>query len=153
MPFLGIDRVVNGDIRAPPGLLFLEDLVEQVSVIGLLRAQDIVETSGLQLANMRGIGVQGIFHHHRWQVGMILAQTLEEPFGSIPLAIVFRRPVLSEDRFGAKGDDLAKVGVDQGHPVKLLVVGYFRLATRPLCQKGVVAYLLGIVVAGAIAAE
>ena len=53
---------------------------------------------------------------------------LEKASAGVAFAIVFLVAVLFDNRFGTKGDDFAKVGMNQGSSQHLMGIGDFPVA-------------------------
>ena len=76
-----------------------------------------------QVAEVGGVGTEGVFDDDDRQVGMLLAKPFEPAAGGVPLAVVLGLTVLLDDRLGRQGDDFLEVGMDQGGPQQLMGIG------------------------------
>jgi len=74
----------------------------------------------LQGADMGRIATQGILSDNDGQMGMVLPQFLEKPFGRIAFTVIFLRPILFEKWFRHQGDDRLAIGMDDGSPQHLM---------------------------------
>ena len=76
-----------------------------------------------QIAEVGGVGAEGVFDDDDRQVGMLLAKPFEPAAGGVPLAVVLGLTVLLDDRLGCQRDDFLEVGMDQGGPQQLMGIG------------------------------
>ncbi len=76
-----------------------------------------------QVAEVGGVGAEGVFDDDDRQVGMLLAKPFEPAAGGVPLAVVLGLTVLLDDRLWRQRDDFLEVGMDQGGPQQLMGIG------------------------------
>ena len=105
------------------GLVEGPQVVEQKRVVARLDANDVMRASLAQVAEVGGVGAEGVFDDDDRQVGMLLAKPFEPAAGGVPLAVVLGLTVLLDDRLGCQRDDFLEAGMDQGGPQQLMGIG------------------------------
>ena len=76
-----------------------------------------------QVAEVGGVGAEGVFDDDDRQEGMLLAKRFEPAAGGISLAVVLGLTVLLDDRLGCQRDDFLEVGMDEGGRQQLMGIG------------------------------
>src|SRR5271166_3890623 len=105
------------------GLVEVLQVREQKGVVARLDANDVMRASLTQVAEVGGVGAEGVFDDDDRQVGMLLAKPFEPAAGGVPLAVVLGLTVLLDDRLGCQRDDFLEVGMYQGGPHQLMGIG------------------------------
>jgi len=131
-------RPVQGNIRAPPGVVCHDpscspfgpgvgpdirmagDPVGREPVVSRLHARDETDAVVPEVPDVGTVGGWGIPGDDRPGMGMVLAESGDEPPGGVAPAIVPTGSVLPGDRLRCRGNDNVGVGMDEGathHPV------------------------------------
>ena len=98
-------------------------MVEQKGVVARFDADDVMRASLTQVAEVGGVGAEGVFDDDDRQVGMLLTKPFEPAAGGVPLAVVLGLTILLDDRLGCQRDDFLEVGMNQGGPQQLMGIG------------------------------
>jgi len=96
------------------GLIAGSQILEQERVIAWLDADDVAGAGRAEVAQVRGVGGQGVLDDDDREVGMLLAELFEPAAGGIPLAVVLGLAVLLDNGLRGQRDDLLEVGMDLG---------------------------------------
>ena len=105
------------------GLVKGPQVVEQKGVVARFDANDVMRASLTQVAEVGGVGAEGVFDDDDRQVGMLLTKPFEPAAGGVPLAVVLGLTILLDDRLGCQRDDFLEVGMNQGGPQQLMGIG------------------------------
>src|SRR3990172_61061 len=119
VPLLPLDRLLLIPVQD------VDQPVEQVFVVAGLGTQEKMHSQTLQVADVRGVARQAIFHHDQSQVRMLQANTLQQAASCVPLAVVLLVPILVNDRLRSQRNDFAVVGMHNRRPQHLMRVGDF----------------------------
>jgi hypothetical protein len=136
----------------PPFFRRLLKVMKEQGVIAGLDPEDAVHPVLLQIPDMRAIGTQAVFHHDQRQRGMVLPHFLQKTPGGVAFAVVLFRAVLTDDHLRRQGNHLPEIGMDDGGPQHLLVIGQLPRAAL-FHQAGAAAQLLRREGAGAVQAQ
>ena len=109
-------RIDQGEDLHLAGLVEGLQVLEQKRVIARLDANDVMRASLTQVAEVGGVGAEGVFDDDDRQVGMLAAKTLEPAAGGIPLTVVLGLTILVDDRLRRQWNHFLEVGMDQSSP-------------------------------------
>src|SRR5208283_3899381 len=124
--------VFQGECVRTPLLECRLHLREQELMIALFNPQNEMHVMAFKFFDMRGIRTQPVFSNNHGEMGVILAEFLEETFGGVALAIILGLAILSENRFGHQRNNFACVGMNQRRRQHLMVIGYLAVLPLPL---------------------
>ena len=128
--------ILQGEDLHLAGLVEGPQVLEQKGVVARLDANDVMRASLTQVAEVGGVGAEGVFDDDHRQMGMLLAKLFEPAAGGVPLAVVLGLAVLLDDRLGCQRDDFLEVGMDQGGPQQLMGIGDAAVAMVLLQARG-----------------
>jgi len=107
---LSIDRGHHFDLL---GLQTLVELRKQVLVVGAFDTEDEMTVGSLEVADVRGVGTEGVLGDDDRQPGMVLAKPLQPAAGRVALAVVLGLALLSLYGFGSQRHDFGEVRMQQ----------------------------------------
>ena len=112
--------VMSFIIGDAPSLLRCLHLLEQIGLVAFFDPQNGVKIVVLQDLKMRSIGTQAVFADDDLEVGVILTQFGNEPFGGRALTIICVCSILLPDRFRHHGDHFPPIRMDNRRAQQLL---------------------------------
>ena len=130
--------------------LGLAHLIEEMFVIVWLGSQDEVHLEALQLADVRSVTGQAIFHNDQFHVRMFVSNLLQQTLARVAFAVVFVVAVLLDDRLRRERNDLLVIGMHHCRSQHLMMVGDLACLAVLFLQAGLAMNLFRRKVSGAI---
>ena len=112
--------------------LGLAHFIEKMFVNVWFGSQQETHIKALQLADVRSVTCQAIFHDDQFQVRMFVSDLLQQALARVAFAVVFVVPIFHNDRFRRERNDLLVVGMNHHSSQNLMMVRSSRRTTLTL---------------------
>ena len=95
-------------------------LFEQLRMIAFFHPEERVTAVLMQRFDVRRIGTEPIFGDHEPQMRVIVAQCGDEAFGGMARTIIFRAPIVFDDRFRPQRNHVTPIRMNERGPQQLM---------------------------------
>ena len=92
-------------------------------MVAFFDAQNIMQVMSVEDFDMRSVGAQAVFGDDHLEMGVVLTQFDDQPFGRIAFAVVFMRNKMFDKIVRPKGKKIALLRIYEGGAHHLVAIG------------------------------